>query len=746
MKRLAVVLGMAAALQAATHTVCTSGCDYVSLTAAFAAVQAGDTLVLSGTINTAGDTLTKSNVTIVGNQSLLPAAGIRITPSHSAYFPKIVLTNNQGIVIPAQTPNVSGVTIRGVEITHSGTTAIECFVCLAETASSDTSLPGAITLEQVYIHGNFTNTDVHHAIVANTQGFTMADSWVEETPYDAQDGQGVASWGGPGPITLTNNWIVGASENVLVGGADLGYVDPPSANMVVEHNIFYKPYKWYSNSPNYIGRSLCLKNPFELKQMNGATIKWNWFENGGNGCGNQTNGLWFNPIMQSSTAPNGATVTISGGNQLSFTGAWALTSAWVGRVIAINTGSAWEAIPIATVTSSSTATTTRAYSTNGTFTNTANQIVEIEEPGWLNNNVDIENNLLVNTPRLFGASGMDATLAYSTTSYAVPEYPGGGNSSGYTFSNNLSWKDSRILCASTSTSGSPCGYNQYGIYLTNGVTNYTINHNTDYLGQWTYYAMWFVAGAGCSGPPWHNGLNVTNNLLQDGFMSANCDGEGMNYVGANTGAWSLRVQTGEFEYNTVPGRSQSIYEPCTGHGTCVGNFYQAWSNPFVGAAAGNYAVTASSPYHNAGTDGKDIGVDMTQLAMITDFTVTPRWENVAFDYTVPTALSGQTANIEVTTSTNLPNETGPYTVVDDVRPDYFPLSDTDQRAGTIVTGSHRKLIVGSGVIQNGHDRRLAPNTTYYYRFVIGGYKATGSFTTGLGTSTVTGRLAGGVVR
>jgi uncharacterized protein (TIGR03437 family) len=47
----------------------------------------------------------------------------------------------------------------------------------------------------------------------------------------------------------------------------------------------------------------------------------------------------------------------------------------------------------------------------------------------------------------------------------------------------------------------------------------------------------------------------------------------------------------------------------------VGNFYplQVTDVGFVDYAAGNYQLSASSPYRNAGTDGKDVGVDFAQL-------------------------------------------------------------------------------------------------------------------------------------
>jgi hypothetical protein len=46
-------------------------------------------------------------------------------------------------------------------------------------------------------------------------------------------------------------------------------------------------------------------------------------------------------------------------------------------------------------------------------------------------------------------------------------------------------------------------------------------------------------------------------------------------------------------------------------------FPTSWNSVFVNQAAGNYHVLSTSPYHNAGTDGKDLGADVDVIVSLT---------------------------------------------------------------------------------------------------------------------------------
>jgi hypothetical protein len=66
-----------------------------------------------------------------------------------------------------------------------------------------------------------------------------------------------------------------------------------------------------------------------------------------------------------------------------------------------------------------------------------------------------------------------------------------------------------------------------------------------------------------------------------------------------------------FQGNLLPGGNPSVYP--------IGNFFSLDLNSvgFADLAGGNYRLSATSPYRNAGTDGKDIGADFDALTAAT---------------------------------------------------------------------------------------------------------------------------------
>jgi hypothetical protein len=723
MKREISLLLFAAFLaQGTTRTLCPSGCNYSVPQTAFSALACGDTLLIFGTndvgyhVNlTTGGCDSGHPITISGDSlGLAPAAGVRVTPAHGAYMGKLTISTGggDGIIIPAQTPAVTNIIIHAVEFTHVGTTQVDAFIALAPTASADAQMPAGILIDHCYMHGNWTNTNIRRAITAHTRGVTIQDSWIEEIPYDSQDGQGIASWGGPGPIVATNNWIVGSSENVLTGGATMGYISATSSNSVWTHNIFYKPYKWYSTSPYYVA-GICTKNPFEFKEMFGATIKWNRFENGGAGCGNQISGLWFNPITQSGT-PTGSAIVTSG-TTVQFTSYLGFSTVLPGMVIEIKINGLWEPQPIASTNGVDTAVMVRPFSVDGTY-DCSTSCTIIRQPNWGISDIDIENNVIINTPYVVGIGGQDATAAMPQH-YAVPEYPGGGTSHRFTFVNNLSWKDSRIQCASTSSS-TACLYKLFGVYLASGSDSYVIAHNTDYPADYQYFGFWVLSGNLChldALAKHHQNLTIRDNVAQFGTIWANCSAYGV-------GSWNDWVDTGSFLNNTIPGQTSNLYQPATSPRVSSGNFVTAFSGPgswWTNVAKYDYSILPGSYLHNAATDGTDVGVDMTKLPLLTNLSALVSPNRVVFSYTVPDPLSTMTANLEITNDSGMATELGPYTVVNDVRPDLHPGNDTDLRPDATRVGNVRTFPV------NG----LTQNTLYNFRLSIGGFYQAGSFTT-----------------
>jgi hypothetical protein len=123
----------------------------------------------------------------------------------------------------------------------------------------------------------------------------------------------------------------------------------------------------------------------------------------------------------------------------------------------------------------------------------------------------------------------------------------------------------------------------------------TIDHNTAFQAGPT------VVADGAPSP----GFTFTNNIVP----------EFQGVVGSDTGAGldTLAVFFPGFTYarNVQPGGDPAVYPP--------DNFFPASLADvgFVDLAGGDYRLAATSPFKNAGTDGKDIGADLVAVAAAT---------------------------------------------------------------------------------------------------------------------------------
>src|SRR5688572_15324787 len=198
--------------------------------------------------------------------SLLPAAGTRITP---AYAPRLarLATPNHDPVIRTENPTCRW-RFLGVEMTvdYIGRKQPDLtYVLVAlgdggwkgggDTQTSMDRVPSEIILDRVYVHGTPT-TNLMRCVAVNTAQSAVVDSWISECHARGLDSQAVEGWNGPGPYLIENNFLAGAGENVMFGGADPGIRDLSPSDITIRRNHFWK-------DPTWKGK-WTVKNLFEL--------------------------------------------------------------------------------------------------------------------------------------------------------------------------------------------------------------------------------------------------------------------------------------------------------------------------------------------------------------------------------------------------------------------------------------------------------------------------------------------------
>lgn len=251
-----------------------------NLQAAIDVAQPGDTILLAPGATYSGSFVLpakagSSYITIrsAAPDSSLPAAGVRVTPSHAP-----VLARIQGGVagMPAFTtePGAHHYRLQFLEIVNSY--AENDIIQLGDGGSKQNSLsavPHDLIIDRCYIHGNPTNGQ-KRGIALNSAATWIVNSYISDIKSKVSDSQAIGGWNGPGPYTIENNHLEAAGENFLLGGSDPYISGLVPSDVTFRHNLVTKPTSWR-------GQGWIVKNLIEFKNaqrvvVDGNTIEYCW--------------------------------------------------------------------------------------------------------------------------------------------------------------------------------------------------------------------------------------------------------------------------------------------------------------------------------------------------------------------------------------------------------------------------------------------------------------------------------------
>jgi len=208
----------------------------------------------------------------------LPAAGVRMTPAAATGLAKIV-TNNATAAIRTDGPTC-GWRLFGLEIVSTNDPTVLNYgimklgdggsVSAGEVQTSLSKVPQDFILDRLYVHGT-TTANVVRCIVLNSGRTAVINSWISDCHSKGWDSQSIEGWNGPGPYLIENNFLSGAGENVMFGGADPGVYGLSPSDITIRGNHIWK-------DPTWKGK-WTVKNLFELKNARRVLIENNVFEN-----------------------------------------------------------------------------------------------------------------------------------------------------------------------------------------------------------------------------------------------------------------------------------------------------------------------------------------------------------------------------------------------------------------------------------------------------------------------------------
>ena len=251
--------------------------------AALKAAQPGDAITLeAGARFTGNFTLPNKSgtgwITIrtAAPDSRLPAPGTRITPAYASVLPKLVSPNSRPVITAA--PGAHHYRFIGVEFTVGTEVTINYhLILLGNRPTSAEDVPHDLIFDRVYIHGN-PRVNLRRGIGLNSARTAIIDSYITDAHEVGADSQAILGWDGPGPFKIVNNYLEGAGENLMFGGADPSIRDLVPSDIEIRRNHFFKPLTWRIGDPSYAGTPWTVKNLLELKNARRVLIDGNLFE------------------------------------------------------------------------------------------------------------------------------------------------------------------------------------------------------------------------------------------------------------------------------------------------------------------------------------------------------------------------------------------------------------------------------------------------------------------------------------
>jgi hypothetical protein len=211
--------------------------------------------------------------TSVTDDRLTPR-GTRVTPAQGALMPKLVAASAP---VVTTAPGAHHYRFIGIEIHPAPGVFLHNLVQLGTTEVEADALPHHIVLDRCYLHGD-PHKGARRGVAMNARHVAVVDSYLADFKEVGADSQAIAGWTGPGPFKIANNYLEGAGENILFGGADPSIPNLVPSDIEIRRNHVTKPLSWKVGEVSFAGTPWTVKNLFELKNARRVLIEGNVFE------------------------------------------------------------------------------------------------------------------------------------------------------------------------------------------------------------------------------------------------------------------------------------------------------------------------------------------------------------------------------------------------------------------------------------------------------------------------------------
>jgi hypothetical protein len=205
---------------------------------------------------------------LITTNTALPAAGTRIDPSYKGRLATIKSTNTISALTTAA--GASYYHFVGVAFDANANGSGDIIALGSDSQTLESQVPHHLWFDRVIVSGSPT-AGQKRGIAVNASDVIIESSDFRDIKAAGQDSQAICGWSTPGRITIRNNYLSAAGENVMFGGAATNIPGSIPSDIIVEDNMMTKDIGWR-------GTSWTVKNIFELKAARRVTVRRNLFE------------------------------------------------------------------------------------------------------------------------------------------------------------------------------------------------------------------------------------------------------------------------------------------------------------------------------------------------------------------------------------------------------------------------------------------------------------------------------------
>lgn len=206
-------------------------------------LQAGATYVGNFVLRDKGAASTPIVIRTGASGIGLPGEGVRIDPSVSGRLAILRSPNTMPALTAAAGAHHWRLELLEFKANDRGYGEI---IALGSGASDQNSLalvPHDLVLDRLLVRGDAI-IGQKRGIALNSAATTISNSYVSDCKGVGFDSQAIAGWNGPGPFTITNNYLEGAGENVMFGGSSPRIPDLIPSDITFTRNDLVKPVAW----------------------------------------------------------------------------------------------------------------------------------------------------------------------------------------------------------------------------------------------------------------------------------------------------------------------------------------------------------------------------------------------------------------------------------------------------------------------------------------------------------------------